>query len=327
MGISVARQVLALLCALVAAPFAIAQSPEASKGELRILVGFPAGGTVDAIARIVAEKLTLETGQPVLVENRPGAGGVVATRALLASPADGKVMMLAGVGAIVIDAALRPNEGVDPARDLVPLALATRSEYGFAVANALNVRDLREFIEWSRSNPSKAAFGSPGAGSMPHFVGLLFARSAGVDVIHVPFKGGAPLVIDLVGGHVPAGLSPMTDYVEHHRNGRLRLLATSGDRRSAATPDVATFAEQGYKDVEATLWFAFWAPGKTPAAVVERRNQELVKVLGMRDVQERLRQLGQEPVGSTPEDLARLTTAEAAKWGPVVKASGFALDR
>ena len=119
----------------------------------------------------------------------------------------------------------------------------------------------------------------------------------------------------------------MTDYVEQHRNGKLRLLATSGDKRSAATPDVATFGEQGYKEVQATLWFAFWAPGKTPATIVARRNQEIVKVLGMRDVQERLRQLGQEPVGSTPEELAKLTATEAAKWVAFVKASGFVPDR
>jgi tripartite-type tricarboxylate transporter receptor subunit TctC len=317
---------LALLCAVGAAPLAIAQAPEPGKGELRILVGFPPGGTVDAIARIVAEKLARETGQPVLVENKPGAGGHLATRALLSSAPDGKVILLAGVSNLVVDAALRPNERIDPARDLVPIGVATRFEYGFAVSNSLNVKDLREFVQWAGANPGKAAFGSPGAGSLPHFFGLLFARSAGVTLVHVPFKGGAPLITDLVGGHVPAGVSPLTDYIEQHKSGKLRLLATSGGRRSAATPDVATFSEQGYKDAEATLRFAFWASPNTPAAVIARRNQEIMNVLAMPDVQQRLRQLGQEPDAGSAQELARLTAAETAKWLPIVKASGFALD-
>lgn len=325
--ISTAWRAFALVCALVGAPHAIAQGQPAGRGELRILVGFPAGGTVDVIARIVAEKLAHETGRPVLVDNKPGAGGAVATKALQASPADGTVILLAGLGNIVIEAATRPEERFDPTRDLAAIGVATRFEYGFAVANTLNVRNLREFIDWAGANPAKAAFGSPGAGSLPHFFGLLFARSAGVEIVHVPFKGGAPLVVDLVGGHVPAGVSPLTDYLEQHRSGKLRLLATSGGQRSAATPEVATFTEQGYKDVEATLRFAFWAPGKTPATAIARRNQEINKVLEMADVQERLRQLGQEPAGSTPQELARLTAVEAAKWAPIVKAAGFAPDR
>ncbi len=289
---------LALSCALVAAPLALAQSVDVGKGELRILVGFPAGGTVDPIARIVAEKLAHQTGQPVLVENKPGAGGAVATKALLASAPDGNVMLLAGLGSVVIDAAARPDERFDPARDLAAISVATRYELGLAVANALNVRNLREFIHWAAANPTKAAFGSPGAGSLPHFFGLLFARSAGVEIVHVPFKGGAPLVVDLVGGHLPAGVSPLTDYIEQHRNGKLRLLATSGGKRSTATPDVATFSEQGYKDAEATLRFAFWATGKTPAAIVAQRNSEISKALAM-----------------------------AGKWIPIVRAAAFAPDR
>jgi tripartite-type tricarboxylate transporter receptor subunit TctC len=315
---------LALLCAVAAAPFAMAQSQDAGKGELRILVGFPPGGTVDAIARIFAEKLTQQTGQPVMVDNRPGAGGHVATKALMAAPADGRMMMLAGVSNLAVDAATRSNEGFDAARDLAPISVATQFEYGFAVANALNVKDVREFIDWAKANPGNAAFGSPGAGSLPHFAGLLFAQSAGVNLVHVPFKGGAPLVTDLVGGHVPSGMSPLTDYIEQHKSGKLRLLATSGAKRSAATPDVATFGEQGYKEVETTLRFAFWAPAKTPAAIVARQNQEIATALAMPDLQERLRRVGQEPAGSTPQELARLTSAEAAKWGAIVKASGFA---
>ncbi|MDB5871478.1 MAG: transporter substrate-binding protein [Ramlibacter sp.] len=324
---AIAWRALALSCALAAAPLAIAQSPDAGKGELRILVGFPPGDTIDAIARIIAEKLARERGQPVLVENRPGAGGAVAMKALLTSQPDGNVMLLAGLGNVAIEAAARPEEHFEPARDLAAIGVATRFELGLAVANNLDVRDLRGFIDWAAAHSTKAAFGSPGAGSLPHFFGLLFAQSAGVEIIHVPFKGGRPLATDLVGGHVPAGVAPLSIYLELHRTGKLRLLATSGGKRSPATPDVATFSEQGYKDVEATLRFAFWAPGKTPAAVVARRNEEINKVLEMPDVQQRIRRLGQEPAASTPEELTRLMAAETAKWTPIVKAAGFAPDR
>lgn len=142
-----------------------------------------------------------------------------------------------------------------------------------------------------------------------------------------PFKGGAPLITDLIGGHIPAGVSPLTDYIEHHRNGKLRLLATSGASRSASTPDVATFAEQGFKEAQATLRFAFWAPAKTPATIITRRNREIIEVLQMPEVRARLLKLGQESISSTPEELAKLTAAEMAKWAPVVKASGFIADQ
>jgi len=290
---------------------------------MRILVGFPAGGTVDAIARSVADKLKNASGGPVLIENKPGAAGLVATKNLLASPPDGTVVLLAGVSAVAIEPIIRPREQFDPTRDLSPITLATRSEYGLAVANALNVRNLQELVQWARANPSKAAFGSPGAGSLPHLFGVLFVRSAGIDMPHVPFKGGAPLITDLIGGHIPAGVSPLTDYIEHHRNGKLRLLATSGAARSASTPDVATFAEQGFKEAQATIWFAFWAPAKTPATIITRRNREIIEVLQMPEVRERLLKLGQGPISSTPEELAKLTASEMAKWAPIVKESGF----
>jgi tripartite-type tricarboxylate transporter receptor subunit TctC len=321
------RRTFLLSCAVAGAPFTVAQGQEAGRGEIRILVGFPAGGTVDSIARIVADKLAQEAGQAVRVENRPGAGGAVATRALLASPADGAVLLLAGIGNLVVEAAARPDERFDVTSDLAPVSLATRSEYALAASNALDVKDLREFVAWVRANPAKAAFGSPGAGSLPHFFGLQFARSAGVQLVHVPFKGGAPLIADLVGGHVPAGVSPVTDYLEQHRNGKLRLLATSGSKRSAGTPDVATFTEQGYGDAEATIHFAFWAAGKTPAGIVARRSQQINRILAMPEVQQRLRQLGQEAAGSTPAELAALTTAEAARLGSVIRTSGWTPDR
>ena len=244
---------LAAFCVWPGAGAAWAQ--QTGKPELHILVGFPAGGTVDAIARVVAEKMKNVAGATVLVDNRPGAGGLLAARALAAAPPDGSVMLLAGVSSIAIEPLIRPREALDPAKDLLPVSLVTEFEYGLAVANTLKVTSLKELVDWSRANPAQATFGSPGGGTLPHFFGVLFARSAGIDMLHVPYKGGAPLITDLVGGHIPAGVSPLTDYIEHHRGGRLRLLATSGARRSAATPDVPTFVEQGFDDAQVTAPF------------------------------------------------------------------------
>lgn len=299
------------------------QSLEARAADLRILVGFPPGGTVDSIARVFAEKLKASSGGAVVVDNRPGAGGLLATKMLVAAPSDGSVLLLSAVSTMAIHALVRPEDGFDPARDVAPVSLATEFQYGLAVANALEVRDLKEFVAWAHANPSKAAFGSPGAGTLPHLFGVLFARSAGIDMIHIPFKGGAPLVTDLIGGHVPAGVSPATDYIEHHRSGRLRLIATSGDRRSSATPEVPTFVEQGFKDAQAQAYFAFWAPAKSESQVVARRNREIGEVLALEDARERLVQLGQRPVASTPDEVTRLMRSEAARWAPVLKASGF----
>ena len=224
------------LCALTV----LSCSARAEGKELRILVGFPPGGTVDAIARVVAEKLRSVSGATVLVDNKPGAGGFLAMKALVAAPPDGSVMLLAGVSSVAVEPLIRPHEAFDPAKDLAPVSLVSEFEYGFAVANSLNVRSVKELVEWTRAHPAQAAFGSPGAGSLPHLFGVLFIRSAGIDMMHVPYKGGAPLITDLVGGHIAAGVSPFTDYIEPHRGGRLRLIATSGVKRSAATPDVPT---------------------------------------------------------------------------------------
>jgi tripartite-type tricarboxylate transporter receptor subunit TctC len=306
-----------LVCAALLLVLPAAWAQDARRPDVRILVGFAPGGTVDAIARVVAEKMRIVTGGSVLVENKPGAGGLVATKALVAAAPDGSVLLLAGVSTLAID----------PDQDLAPVSLATEFEYGLAVASNVNVRSLKELVEWMKAGPSRAAFGTPGAGSIPHFFGLQFARSAGIAMNHVPYKGGGPLVTDVIGGHMPVAVSPLTDYIEHHRAGRLRVIATSGARRSPATPDVATFSEQGFEELAATARFAFWAPPRTPAAIIARRNLEIAEVLRMEDVRERLVQLGQRPVPALPEDVAKLSTSESARWRPIVKASGFVAER
>jgi tripartite-type tricarboxylate transporter receptor subunit TctC len=304
-----------------------ASANEARTQDVRILVGFAAGGTIDALARVMAPRLKEVMGATVIVENKPGAAGLLASNALAAAPPDGSVLMIAGVTTLAIESFINKPGAFDPARDLVPVALATEFEYGVAVANRLDVRTLKELVDWMKAHPSEAAFGSPGGGSVPHFFGLRFARAAGLDMTHVPFKGGGALVADLIGGHIPLAVSPLTDYIEHHRGGRLRLIATSGAARSPATPDVPTVSEQGYEEGQATLTFAFWAPPSTPAAIVAHRNAQIQKILQMDDVRERLLLLGQRPVASRPEDVVRLMRTEAAKWASVVKTSGYVAER
>jgi tripartite-type tricarboxylate transporter receptor subunit TctC len=317
-----------LLAAVAIGCFAPAASAkDASTQDVHILVGYAAGGTIDSIARVMAPRLREVMGATVIVENKPGAGGLLASNALAAAPPDGNVMMIAGVTTLAIESLVNKPGAFDPARDLVPVALVTEFEFGVAVPNRLGVRNLKELVAWMKAHPGEAAFGNPGGGSLPHFFGLRFARAAGLDMTPVPFKSGAALATDLIGGHIPLAMSPLTDYIEHHRGGRLRLIATSGAVRSAATPDVPTITEQGFEGGQATLSFAFWAPPNTPPAIVARRNAEIQKVLQMDDVRERLVQLGQRPIASRPEDAVRLVASEAAKWAPVVKSSGFVAER
>jgi tripartite-type tricarboxylate transporter receptor subunit TctC len=317
-----------ILAAIAIGSFVPAASAKDDRPQdVRILVGFAAGGAIDSLARVIAPRMKEVMGATVIVENKPGAAGLLATNALAASPPDGSVLMIAGVTTLAIDSLIARPGTFEPARNLVPVTLASEFEYGVAVANRLNVRTLGELVEWMKAHPGEASFGSPGGGSLPHFFGLQFARSAGLDMTHVPFKGGSALVIDLIGGHIPLAISPLTDYIEPHRGGRVRLIATSGAARSAATPDVPTISEQGFEGGQATLSFAVWAPPNTPEIVVARRNAELRKILQMEEVRERLLQLGMRAVTSRPEDVARLMASEAAKWAPIVKTSGYVAER
>lgn len=315
----------ALLAAalLAALPFGTSAQPGAPA---RLLVGFPAGGSFDAIARLLARKLEDELKRPVMVDNKPGAGGRLAVDALKAAPGDGSVVML-GPDALT---ALYPftfrKLSYDPLRDLVPIG--TVSEFPFAMAAGSDpaVKTLAEYVAWARQNPQKANYGIPARGAPHHFFGMLLGNTIGVRMEDVPFQGSAPMIVGLIGGQISAGIDVMTSLTEQHRAGKLRVLAVSSPQRAPQLPDVPTFAEQGYPAITGMGFNALYAPAGTPPAVTGLWNQTLAKVVRLPEVRERLATLGFLPVGGSIEELVSRQTAAAKRWEPVIKASGFTAD-
>jgi len=312
----------ALLVALVTVSAARAQD-----GPVRILVGFPPGGSADLIARLAADKARDALAVPVIVENRPGAGGQIAADALKNAATDGRTLMVSPIAITVINPLTHRKLAYDPEKDFAPVSLAVNFQLAFTAGPATPSKTLAEYVAWVKGDPRRASFGVPAAGSLPHFFGLLFGRAIGTELVHVAYKGGAPLLNDLIGGQIPVGIDVLSEAVPHHRAGKLRILASSGAKRSPIAPEVPTFAELGYPRIQGDGWFAFHAPAKTPSAAIERLSAALGGAIRSTDVTERLLKLGFEPVGSTPAELARRMADDRAKWAPIVQASGFSADQ
>ncbi len=310
------------LLALLAAFAAQAQIDK----PVKILVGFPPGGSADVMARLLAERMAAELKQPVVVENKPGAGGRIAAELLKNAPADGSTIMMAPVVVPVLVPLVFSKLNYDAATDLAPVAHLANFQFGIAVNAAHPAKNVQELVAFYRANAAQANFGSPAPGSLPHFFGTMLARGAGVDLVHVPFNGGAPLINALVGSQVTAGIDVVAEQVELHKSGKLRVLATSGATRSPLLPDVPTATEAGLKGVEGSGWFAAFAAGKTPEPQVRALNAALNKALQAPEVRERFAKLGLEPAGGSAAELAALMKRDSERWAPVVKASGFRGD-
>lgn len=298
-----------------------------AQDQVRILVGFPPGGSADVIARMLAEKARDGLGGIVIVENKPGAGGQVAAEQLKNSPPDGKTLMAAPIAVTVIAPLTHRKLRYEPVKDFAPVSLVANFQLAFNAGPGTPANTLAEYIAWVKANPKQATFGSPAAGSLPHFFGLMVGRVAGVDMLHVAYKGGAPLINDLLGGQVPAAVDVVSEAARHHDAGKLRILATSGTKRSSATPNVPTFAELGHPQIQGDGWFAFHAPAGTPRAIIDRQSAAIAAAIRSPDVSERLVKLGFEPVGSTADELAKRMAEDSLRWAPVVKASGFTADQ
>ncbi len=297
-----------------------AQAPDTA----RILVGFPPGGTTDAVARRVADKLRGVRAKTVLVDNKPGAGGRLAVEELKRSPNDGSVMLMTPAAMITLYPHLytKLSYGID---DVTPVCTACQLSFGFGVGPAVpdSVKNIKDFVAWAKAKPDMANYGSPGAGTPPHFIGALLCKEAGVDLRHVPYRGSAPGIQDLLGGQVSAFTSPIGDYLPHLKSGKLRLLATSGAKRARFAPDVATYTEQGYKDLEFSEWYGFFLPGKAAPDLVQQLAAAIKAAVAAPDVIEGFAQLGLEASANTPAELAAAVRRETQAWGPVVKRVGF----
>ena len=293
---------------------------------VRMLVGFSPGGSADIAARLLAERMAAELKQPVVVENKPGAGGRIAAEMLKNAAPDGSTIMLAPIVVPVLAPLVFAKLAYNPASDFVPVAHVANFQFGLSVNNTHPAKTVNELVAWFKANPAQANFGSPAPGSLPHFFGVMIAGGAGLDLIHVPFNGGGPLMNAVVGNQVSSGIDTLVDQIEQHRGGKLRIIATSGATRSPLLPEVPTFAEAGLKGVEGTSWFAVYAPAKTTAATVTQLNAAVNKALAAPEVRERFAKLGLEPTGGSAADLAAIMKRDSERWAPVVKASGFRGD-
>jgi tripartite-type tricarboxylate transporter receptor subunit TctC len=295
---------------------------------VKFLYGFPAGSAGDIVARRIAEKVAgsaYSRNAPV-VENKPGAGGRIALDALKASPSDGATLCLSPYSCISIYPHVYGAKlSYDPMRDFVPVSIAALMFHGLAVGPMVpaSVKGVRDFLEWAKANPKDANYGSPGAGSTPHFIGALLGLNNGVDMKHVPYRGSVPGVTDVVGGQIAAMVTPSGDFIANHKAGKLRILATSGAKRSPFITDVPTFAEQGFPEFVMEEWFGFYAPARTPAAVVAVANAAITSALKDKALIDGLGVVGLVAQGSTAEEMARSQKAEFERWGPLVKRTGF----
>jgi tripartite-type tricarboxylate transporter receptor subunit TctC len=318
---------LAALASLMLAGFAApALAQDKIDRPVKILVGFPAGGTADIMARAVADKMRDTLGQPVIVENRPGAIGRIAADAVKAAAPDGTTIMVMPIGPMVVVPHTYKTISYDPIKDFAPIGMGSTFQFAIAAGPQSGAKTWAEYVTWAKANPGKSSYATSGAGSLPHFFGVLLGREGRIEMLHVPYKGSAAYTNDLLGGQVPTAIDAIADLTELHRAGKVQILASSGAKRSTAVPDVPTFAELGVKGVEAEGWFGFFAPAKTPKSIIDQLNKSLNQALTAPDVAERLTRLGLDPAPTTPEEFGRIVAADYAKWGPVVKASGFTAE-
>ncbi|MDM0033593.1 Bug family tripartite tricarboxylate transporter substrate binding protein [Variovorax sp. J22P271] len=319
-----------LRCSLVCASLAFACAAPAqvptSKGALRLIVGYPAGGSADVQARTLADKLASELGVPVVVENRTGAGGQIAADYVRAAPADGLTVLLANMHMMVMLPLTSKSVHYDPVKDFQAVGRIATFYEGLAVPAALPVRDVREWLALAGNDKSKATYGVPAAGSVAQFIGYRLGSDAKVELTSVPYRGAAPLVQDLLGNQVAAGITPIADLVQYQQAGKLKVIAVNGSKRAALLPDVPTLKELGQPHFDNLEWTGLFAPAATPRATISQLHAALGKALAMPEVQQRLAKLSSDANPSTPDELANLIADDLKRWGPVVKASGFTAE-
>lgn len=293
---------------------------------LRLIVPLAPGGTSDAVARALADALRPRLGRVVLVENRPGATGRVAVDALQNAPPNGLTLLLAPTAVPVLLPLLLPGALGEPVQSMLPVAQVARFDYAMAVAPGPDVRSLPTFLDWLRVHPARAQFGSQGAGSIPHLLGMSLARDAGIDLAHAPYNATGQLSADVANGTLAAAVNATSDFVSLHRAGRLRIIATTSARRSATLPEVPTFAELGWPSMTAAGWVAVFAPRGTPRSVVVALSRAVNASMRDPAVAARLAALGLEPAASDADELAAIIAADRTRWEPLLRASGVRLD-
>src|SRR5512140_650236 len=319
------RAWLALGAALAFAGTAMAQANFPSH-PVTLTVGFAPGGGTDTMARIVGQKLSQNIGQSVIVENRAGAGGNIAAQQIATAAPDGYTIHLSSVGPLTVAPAMQKNLPYDPKKDIAPITMGAVFPNVFVVHPGVTAKTLAEFVALAKAKPNDITYASSGVGGAGHLSGELFKQRAGIEMVHVPYKGGGPAMTDLLGGRVSMYPAVPSTALPHVQAGKLRAIAVTGPKRLATMPDVPTVAESGYPGFEAVNWYCFVAPGKTPKEIIEFWNRELVKVLNDPQVKTELAKHGLDPAPGTPEELARYIDSETEKWGKVVRAAHITAD-
>ncbi len=312
------------LATTLAAPALRAQ--EWPSSPVRILVGFPPGGGTDALARVVAQKLTALWGQQVIVENKAGAAGVIAAEYVATQPSDGSTLLMAHINSHALAPALQPKLRYNTERDFTPIVLVGVTPNLLIANPGQGVKSVKDIVALCKAKPGAVSFGSAGAGSAQHLALEMFKLRAKVDALHVPYKGSGPLLTDLIGGQIQFSFETMTAATPHVKNGRVQAVAQTRLKRAKGHPGVPTMAEEGFDGFDATTWYGLAGPGKLPAAIVQKINRDVNTILAMPDVQEKMDTYGAEDGGGTPEKFAQFIRSEQDKWAKVVKEANVKLE-
>jgi tripartite-type tricarboxylate transporter receptor subunit TctC len=307
---------------------AFAQAPSTSSGQgypakpVRFIAGFPAGGPSDIVTRAIAKRMSEVMGQPVVVENRAGAGGHIAVEAMTKAPADGYTILLAG-SFLTIGPSLNPRLPYDPVRDIAPIGMIARNQYLLVVHPAVPAKNVKELIALAKSRPGQLNYGSSGVGAPPHLATELFKNMAKINAVHVPYQGATPAIAALIGGHIDFYVGGISGLIPQVRSNKLRALGVTGSKRAGELPDVPTIAEAALPGYDISTWFGIVAPAETPKEIVSRLNATLVKIVGEKDTQSFLLAQGLDPAASSPDELARVIRSEIPKFAQIVKAAGI----
>lgn len=295
--------------------------------QVKIVNGFPAGGTADATSRRVGEQLrgSAFTKNAAVVENKPGAGGRIACETVKNAPADGSTLLLTPYSCTSVYPHIYTNLAYDPFKDLTPVSIAAVMHHGLAVGPMVpaTVKSVKDYVAWAKANQAQASYGSPAAGSLPHFLGALLSSYTNVPLQHVPYRGSVPGVADMIGGQIASMFTPSGDFLANHKAGKIRMIATSGPARSPFSPEVPTFAEQGFPELTTEEWFGFYAPAKTPASVIDNANAAINAALKAPTVVSSLGTFGLVAQGSTVREMDKSQRDAFFRWGPLVKHIGF----
>ncbi|WP_255591963.1 MULTISPECIES: tripartite tricarboxylate transporter substrate binding protein [unclassified Acidovorax] len=306
----------------VAGALAQASDPALPKGPIALVIPFAAGGATDIVGRLIAQKLSERIGRTVVVENSAGGGGSIGATKVARAASDGNTLLMGTVATHAINPLSLSPSPYDPLKDFTPVSLVATVPNVLVVSNTVKAQNLKELIALLKSQPGKFSYGSSGVGTPPHLSGELFKSMAGVDISHIPYKGGSPAMADAIGGHIPLLFDVLTGAASHIRAGSVRAIAVTTAQRSPSFPDVPTMAEAGVPGYETYTWNAVFGPGRLPSTTTEALSKEIQAVVALPEVQAKLKDISANPVGSSSAALATLVKSELEKWGPVIKSIG-----